>query len=90
MHCSAITASYHFASLHFHYEKRAERGKASAVQWKHTHTPRVESEAIAFLSCKEPEKKNRIHFPHFTIEEARCSIRISCSRTQGKFVPEIN
>lgn len=62
MHCNAITASHHFASLHFQCERRAETGKESAVQWKHTHTPRVESEAIAFSSCKEPEKKTEFTF----------------------------
>lgn len=35
--------------------KGEQGGKESTAQWKYTHTPRVESEAIAF-SSKEPEK----------------------------------
>lgn len=92
MHCSAVTASHHFDSLHFQYERRAERGKESAVQWEHTHTPRVESEATAFSRCKEPEKKNKKKQNSLSSFYNRGGkmLNRSCSRTQQKFVPEIN
>lgn len=80
----SITASHHFASSQLQCEMRAERGKESAVQWKCTHSPTcIGSNGILKL---QRTWKNRIHLPHFTVEEARYSTRVGCSRTEQVFI----
>ena len=75
-HSSVITSSHHFTSSHLQCETRAERGKESVAQRKYTHfQTRIRSNSIFKL---QRTQKNRIHLPHFTVEEARCSTGFNC------------